>query len=282
MVVYIHGWPLAVLDDGKVQHPSAVSSTDFRLGCHAAKNHLAWRSPAAPRLNANYCPRPPNSDQMARVLITSGPTRQYLDPVRYLSNASSGRMGKALAEAALRLGNEVVIVSGPVTVQYPEQAEVHEVVSTEEMLETCGRLFPACDGLIGAAAPCDYRPVQVQPGKITKTGEPLALHLIETPDVVATMGAQKRPGQWVVGFALETEDRHLRAVVKLEKKSCELMVLNGPEAINSPDNQVQIIDPAGAVLRSLGGSKQDVAQGILEEIQTRLIAPATVGSPSRD
>src|SRR5438093_10162334 len=103
---------------------------------------------------------------MARVLITSGPTRQYLDPVRYLTNASSGRMGKALAEAALALGHEVTIVSGPVDVSYPAAARVVNVVSTEEMLAACQEAFPACDGLIAAAAPCDYRPVRVEPGKI--------------------------------------------------------------------------------------------------------------------
>src|SRR5688572_24073384 len=108
---------------------------------------------------------------MARILITSGPTRQYLDPVRYLTNGSSGRMGKALAEAALALGHEVVIVSGPVIVDYPAAARVIPIVSTEELLEVCQREFPQCDGVIGAAAPCDYRPLRVETHKITKTGE---------------------------------------------------------------------------------------------------------------
>ena len=93
---------------------------------------------------------------MARILITSGPTREYLDPVRYLSNASSGRMGAALAVAALAAGHEVVIVSGPVEVQYPEAAEVVPVVSTREMLDACREQFTRCDGLIATAAPCDY------------------------------------------------------------------------------------------------------------------------------
>ena len=90
---------------------------------------------------------------MARILITSGPTRQYIDPVRYITNASSGRMGKALAEAALAAGHQVTIVSGPVDVAYPPAARVIEVVSTEQMLEACQNVFPDCDGLIGVAAP---------------------------------------------------------------------------------------------------------------------------------
>src|SRR5690606_35448368 len=98
---------------------------------------------------------------MAKILITSGPTRQYLDPVRYLTNASSGRMGAALAQAAVDLGHNVVVVSGPVHVEYPSQAEVHGVVTTDQMFQTCARLFADCDGLIGAAAPCDYRPDQI-------------------------------------------------------------------------------------------------------------------------
>ena len=207
---------------------------------------------------------------MARILITSGPTRQYIDPVRYLTNASSGRMGKALAEAALELGHEVTIVSGPVDVVYPSAARVIHVVSTEEMLTACQEVFPECDGLIGVAAPSDYRPVMVAPNKIAKTGEPLVLHLVETADVVATLGAAKS-SQWLVGFALETEDRRLRALAKLEKKHCDLMVLNGPEAMHSLSNNVEIIDPEGQVIEMLAGRKEDVARGIFAVIERRLI-----------
>lgn len=209
---------------------------------------------------------------MSHILITSGPTRQYLDPVRYLTNASSGRMGKALAEAALALGHRVTVISGPVEVTYPTAARVVPVVSTEEMLDAARAEFAECDGLIGVAAPCDYRPVKVEPHKIAKTGEPLVLHLIETPDVVATLGAEKRSNQWVVGFALETEDPRFRALVKLEKKNCNLIVLNGPEAMNSPENSVEVLDRSGTVVSAISGSKDEVAKGILAIIQARLIA----------
>jgi phosphopantothenoylcysteine decarboxylase/phosphopantothenate--cysteine ligase len=211
---------------------------------------------------------------MARILLTSGPTRQYLDPVRYLTNASSGRMGLALIEAALAAGHEVVVISGPVDVSYPPAARVVPVVTTDEMLAAAREEFARCDGLIGVAAPCDYKPVKVEDHKIAKTGEPLTLQLIETPDVVATLGRQRLDEgtpQWVVGFALETDDRHFRAVTKLQKKSCDLIVLNGPEAMNSPTNNVDVIDRSGTVVASLSGSKIDVARGIFQEIQTRLI-----------
>jgi phosphopantothenoylcysteine decarboxylase/phosphopantothenate--cysteine ligase len=208
---------------------------------------------------------------VAHILITSGPTRQYLDPVRYLTNASSGRMGRGLAIAALELGHRVTIVSGPVEVAYPAEANVVRVVSTEEMLEASRRVFLNCDGLIGAAAPCDYRPRRVAENKISKTGEPLLLELVETPDIVATLALEKTAHQWVVGFALETEDPRIRAIAKLERKSCDLIVSNGPEAMNALENQVEVINRAGKVLESLAGDKQFVARGILRVIQATLI-----------
>jgi phosphopantothenoylcysteine decarboxylase / phosphopantothenate---cysteine ligase len=208
---------------------------------------------------------------MARILITSGPTRQYLDPVRYLTNASSGRMGRALAEAAIALGHEVVIVSGPVAVTYPQSARVVSVVTTDELLAACRREFATCDGVIGAAAPCDYQPVKVAEQKIAKTGGPLMLELIETPDVMATLGAEKKPGQWLVGFALETVDQRFRALTKLIKKSCDLIVLNGPEAMDAADNRVEILDRSGEVVHSLAGSKEEVATGILAVVQQQLL-----------
>ena len=207
---------------------------------------------------------------MSRILITSGPTRQYLDPVRYLTNGSSGRMGCALADAMLERGHEVVVVSGPVDVAYPSQAEVNHVVSTEEMLAACRELFPSCDGLIGAAAPCDYRPVKVETNKIAKTGSPMELHLVETPDVVASLGAEKSH-QWLVGFALETEDHRFRAITKMERKSCDLIVLNEPSAMNSLDNEVEILNRNGLVVATFAGTKATVARGIVQVVHEELI-----------
>lgn len=212
-----------------------------------------------------------NVNFMARILITSGPTRQFIDPVRYLTNASSGRMGRALAEAALALGHEVVVVSGPVGVTYPTDARVVPIITTDELLTACREEFARCDGVIGAAAPCDYQPVKVAEQKIAKTGGPLVLNLIETPDVMATLGAEKKPGQWLVGFALETEDQRFRALTKLIKKSCDLIVLNGPEAMDAANNRVEVLDRSGEVVRAIAGSKEEVATGILAVVQQKLI-----------
>lgn len=211
---------------------------------------------------------------MARILITSGPTRQYIDPVRYLTNASSGRMGCSLAEAALASGHQVVMVSGPVSLTYPTEAEVHWVTTTDEMLSAAQEQFARCDGVIGVAAPCDYRPEIVHDQKIAKTGQPLVLQLIETPDVVATLGAQKEH-RWVVGFALETEDARFRALTKLEKKSCDLMVLNGPGAMDSQENQVEVLAKDGSVVASIQGPKGEVARQIMAIVDQRLVRGAT-------
>ena len=207
---------------------------------------------------------------MAKILITSGPTRQYLDPVRYLTNASSGRMGSALAEAVLAAGHDAVVVSGPVDVEYPAGAQVVPIVSTEDMLEACLAVFPTCDGLIGVAAPCDYRPRKVASEKIAKTGQPLSLRLIETPDVVAALGAVKQ-SQWMVAFALETQDERIRALQKLERKNCDLIVLNGPAAIQAPDTRLEVIDRTGQVVATLAGDKRRVAGELFSLISSRLI-----------
>lgn len=200
---------------------------------------------------------------MTKILITSGPTRQYLDPVRYLTNASSGRMGAALAEAALQHGHQVTIVSGPVAIDYPSDARVIAVDTTAEMLAAVLELFPQHSGLIGAAAPCDYMPRRVSSEKLSKDGRPLTLELIETADIVATAAQAKRPDQWVIGFALETEDQRFRAIVKMQRKCCDLMVSNGPGAINAHTNEVEIIAANGTTIAVVKGTKREVAEAII-------------------
>ncbi len=210
---------------------------------------------------------------MSRILITSGPTRQYIDPVRYLTNASSGRMGAALAAAAVAEGREVVVVSGPVDVSYPDAAEVIPVVSTEDMLAECLKVFPACDGLIAVAAPCDYRPLAVAPQKIRKSGQPLRLELVETPDIVASLAAI-RQSQWIVAFALETEDQHLRAMQKLERKNCDLIVVNGPAAMDGVETSAEILGRDGRSLGRFSGVKAKVAKSIFATIERELEPPS--------
>ena len=197
-----------------------------------------------------------------KIVITSGPTRQYLDPVRYLTNASSGQMGCAVATEAIRLGHEVTIVSGPVFIDYPPEAHVVEVVTTDEMLEATGEHFKSATGLIGVAAPCDYKPRKILPQKMTKTGGNIRLELVETPDIVATLATTKHENQWVVGFALETEDHRHRAIAKMQRKRCNLMVSNSAAAINASQTDIEILNADGFLIEHVIGSKTKAAKQI--------------------
>lgn len=200
-----------------------------------------------------------------RILITAGPTREYLDDVRYLSNASSGRMGFALAEAALKAGHAVVLVSGPVELSPPAGCEFHPVETTEQMKDAAVAAFADCDGVIAAAAVCDYKPRTRVAGKITKTGGPLTIEMIETDDVLAELGHSKR-SRWVMGFALEAANPRENALQKLRAKNCDVVVLNNPSAIGSADNQVELIDHTGAPVLQLQGTKSDVAIQLIDWI----------------
>ena len=199
---------------------------------------------------------------MYKILITSGPTREYLDPVRFLTNASSGRMGAALASAAIEFGCEVTIVTGPVKISYPEQARVIEVETTRQMLDACVKEFPLCDCVIGAAAPCDYKPVRYSSSKLSKTGETLKLEFQPTEDVLASLGALKTADQTVIGFALETDNGVTNAQEKLRRKNCDLICLNSPSAINSLESKIALISETGVVAQ-LSGSKKELATKII-------------------
>jgi len=200
-----------------------------------------------------------------RVLITAGPTREYLDDVRYLSNASSGRMGYALAAAARELGWEVVLVSGPVELRPPAGCETLNVETTAQMRDACVREFPRCDGVIAAAAVCDYKPKERIEGKISKTGGPVTLEMIETDDVLAELGAMK-DGRWVMGFALEARNPRENALQKLRRKNCDWILLNAPTAIGADDNSVELLAADGSTLAQWSGSKSDVADFIVNWI----------------
>ncbi len=203
-----------------------------------------------------------------RILVTAGPTREYLDDVRYLSNASSGKMGYAIVEAALTLGWEVVLISGPVDLPVPDGCEFHSVVTTSEMREASVRLFSECDGVIATAAVCDYKPKARIPGKISKTGEPVILEMIETDDVLAELGATKEH-RWVVGFALEAQNPRENALQKLRRKNCNWIVLNDPSAIGSESNSVELINPNGEIEEVWSGSKSEVATNLIDWLSKR-------------
>lgn len=202
-----------------------------------------------------------------RVLVTAGPTREYLDDVRYLTNASSGRMGYAVAEAAMRSGWDVVLVSGPVDLRPPTGCEFISVETTEQMRAACLEVFPNCEGVIAAAAVCDYKPRARIDGKIAKTGGPISLEMIETDDVLAELGAAKGH-RWVVGFALEAQNPRENALQKLRRKNCDWIVLNSPAAIGSDHNEVELLGRSGETAAAWSGPKTEIAAALIEWLGT--------------
>ncbi len=198
-----------------------------------------------------------------RILITAGPTREYLDDVRYLSNGSSGRMGYAIAQAALQQGWQVVLVSGPVELSAPPGCEFHQVITTAQMKDACERLFPHCDGVIATAAVCDYKPVQRVTGKMKKIGGPITVEMIETDDVLAELGKTKGE-RWVLGFALEAQNPRENALQKLRRKNCDWIVLNSPEAIGAEENRVELISSTGETVGNWSGPKSRIATALVE------------------
>ena len=161
------------------------------------------------------------------VLVTAGPTQEKIDPVRYISNRSSGKMGYAIADAAARRGAKVTLVSGPANLPTPQGVEKVSIISTQDLFEAMTLRCPQADIVIQAAAPADFTPVQAADQKIKKQGDDdLVLRLKQTPDVAAQVGRLKRPGQTLIGFAAETQDVLGNAEKKLRKKNLDMIVAN--------------------------------------------------------
>ena len=179
-----------------------------------------------------------------RIVITAGPTREALDPVRYLSNNSSGKMGYALARAAVDAGGTTTLVSGPVNLTPPEHVRLLGVQSAEQMLEQCLELLPECDIFIACAAVADYRPAKVEKHKIKKESQEVILQLVRTPDIVSAVTASEhRP--YTVGFAAETNDVITYAKDKMQRKGLDMIVVNDVSdqsiGFNSDDNAVTVL-----------------------------------------
>lgn len=203
-----------------------------------------------------------------RVMVTAGPSREALDPVRYISNRSSGKMGYAIAQAAQKRGAEVTLLSGPVAIEAPQGVKLVPFTTTQELLDRASELAQEQDLLIQAAAPADYRAKEVAPQKIKKqSGEPMTFTLVENPDVAATLGKAKRSGQVFVGFAAETNDVLAHAKDKLARKNLDMIVANDvtrPGAGFDVDtNIVTLITKDGQEALPMM-SKAEVAQQILD------------------
>ena len=219
-----------------------------------------------------------------RVLITAGPTYEKLDPVRFIGNYSSGKMGFAIAEECARRGAKVSLVAGPVSLPTPHPSiERIDVVSAREMFDAATALFPSCDAAVLCAAVADYRPALQADRKIKHTGEGMTLELEANPDIAATLGGMKHEGQCMVGFALETNDGEENARKKLEKKNLDFIVLNSLEdkgaGFACDTNKVTVIDREGKTEYPLK-SKKSVAKDVVSHLSKLLLMLFVLLMPS--
>ncbi|MCK9300579.1 MAG: bifunctional phosphopantothenoylcysteine decarboxylase/phosphopantothenate--cysteine ligase CoaBC [Bacteroidales bacterium] len=210
-----------------------------------------------------------------KVLITAGPTYEKIDPVRFIGNYSSGKMAYALAEACANRGAQVELISGPVSLQTMHPA-IHrtEIESAAEMYEACMRYFPTSDVTVLCAAVADFSPENPHPSKIKSNKEGIKLTLKPTKDIAFNLGNVKKPGQILVGFALETDNEIENAQAKLERKKLDFIVLNSLNdkgaGFKGDTNKIKILEPKGKVLEFPLKSKQKVAEDIVNHLITKL------------
>lgn len=208
------------------------------------------------------------------IMITAGPTYEKIDPVRFIGNYSSGKMGFALAEECARRGAEVTLIAGPVNVQCTmNNVQRIDVESCQQMHDAAIENFPQMDAAILCAAVADFRPAEVAGQKIKRVGQTMDIHLVPNPDIAAELGRMKRADQVMVGFALETNDEQQNAQHKLEKKNLDFIVLNSLRnegtCFKSDENQVSIIS-RDAKHDYEKKPKADVARDIIDELAARL------------
>lgn len=214
-----------------------------------------------------------------RILITAGPTYEQIDPVRFIGNFSSGKMGFSIAEECRRRGAEVTLVAGPTALQCDAAIRRVNVESAQEMYEACLPVFDTADAAILSAAVADFTPEQKAESKIKREADDLVLRLRPTHDIAKTLGQRKRPGQRLVCFALETNDEEANARGKLERKNADFVVLNSTRipgtTFNADDNQIAVVTREG--VRSYPKkSKQEVASDIIDVLQGLLADTTTL------
>ncbi|MBK6841987.1 MAG: bifunctional phosphopantothenoylcysteine decarboxylase/phosphopantothenate--cysteine ligase CoaBC [Gemmatimonadetes bacterium] len=208
------------------------------------------------------------------IVVTAGPTREAVDPVRFISNRSSGKMGVAIAEAAWRRGAHVKLIAGPLGVTPAPVLDVERVTTTAEMRDAVARALPHADILVMAAAPSDFRPVTVSGSKIKKSGAPEAIALAPTPDILHDTMSARRPGAIIVGFALETDDVLANGASKLSAKGLDLIVVNDAReegaGFEGDTNRVTFLSRDGASEPLPLLSKREVADAILDRVERQL------------
>lgn len=206
-----------------------------------------------------------NESSALRFLVTAGPTREFIDPIRFISNRSSGKMGYAVAEAAHAVSSHVTLVSGPAELSRPKGVEFVAVTTAQEMADAVLSRFDYCDVGIMVAAVCDFRPKEIATHKIKKTKFCKTLELEPTIDILAELGRRKKH-QMLVGFAAETENAEANALDKLQRKHLDLIVANDARAFESDTNVVTLITQKGKPQRLPAMSKEAVAAAIIQRV----------------
>ncbi len=205
-----------------------------------------------------------------KVLVTAGPTHEYIDPVRYISNPSTGKMGYAIARAAWYRGADVTLVSGPVSIPRPEGVRVIDVVSAQQMYEACIKEAPEMDIIVKAAAVGDFRAEEEMKQKLKRReGEPLTVTFVQNKDIAAELGRMKKEGQMLVGFAAETQDLIANAQKKMIAKNLDMIACNDVLAngagFASDTNSLMIMTKGGSEVE-FSGTKDDVADSLLDAV----------------
>jgi phosphopantothenoylcysteine decarboxylase / phosphopantothenate---cysteine ligase len=204
-----------------------------------------------------------------RFVVTAGPTREAIDPVRFISNRSSGKMGYAIAEAAVAAGHSVTLISGPATAAPPDGAQFISIVTSDELHDAVHRAVRECDVFVMCAAVSDYKPARVEPRKMKKRKIPFALKLIPTRDILASLPKEDR-GYFVVGFAAETHDLETNARKKLREKNCDMIVANDvsktDSGMESDENAVTIFFRNGESQTISRASKKIIARELVKII----------------
>ena len=280
-------WIAPAMDLDMMRHPSTVANIERlrsfgnhiiepRSGALASglsgKGRMAEPEEIVATLESHFATA--GSMTGKTVTITAGPTREKLDPVRFISNFSSGKMGYALAEEAARRGARVILVSGPVALEARNPLiEVRRVESAEEMLAEARKAFAGSDIAIMCAAVADYRPAAVSPSKLKRGDSPaMTLELVRNPDIAATLGSEKRPEQTLVGFALETDDAIAHGADKLRRKNLDMIVVNSladkGAGFGTDTNLVTIITADGRRTAGTLKPKSAVAADIIDSIET--------------
>jgi len=198
-------------------------------------------------------------------LITAGPTREPIDPVRYISNRSSGKMGYAIAEAALDVGHDVILISGPVNLARPRHAKVISVSTSDEMFDAVHHHADQADVCVLCAAVADYKPAQVSPVKIKKRATQLSLELIPTRDILHSLGRLQNRKFLLVGFAAETDHLEANATKKLREKNCDIVVANDARvAMESDENELLILFRIGDTKKISRAPKKNLARELVK------------------